>query len=157
MKIKWKSFIVLILIPLFTGGLAALITGDSFSSFESVKKPLLTPPAWLFPVVWSILYVLMGIASYLVLQAENSGDEKINAFVFYALQLIFNFFWPILFFGFSAYFISFAWIILLLALILITTAKFYKLSIPAGLLMIPYILWVSFATYLNFAVFMLNK
>ena len=157
MKIKWKSFIVLILIPLFTGGLAALITGDSFSSFESVQKPPLTPPAWLFPVVWSILYVLMGIASYLVLQAENSGDEKINAFVFYTLQLIFNFFWPILFFGFSAYFIAFAWIILLLALILITTTKFYKLSKPAGLLMIPYILWVSFATYLNFAVFMLNK
>ena len=157
MKIKWKPLIVSVLIPLITGGLAALITGDSFSSFESVKKTPLTPPEWLFPVVWSILYVLMGIASYLVLQAKDTGDEKINAFVFYALQLIFNFFWPILFFGFEAYFIAFVWIILLLALVVITSVKFFKLSKPAGILMIPYILWTSFATYLNYAVFMLNK
>ena len=157
MKIKWKSLIVSVLIPLLTGGLAALITGESFSSFENVQKPPLTPPAWLFPVVWSILYVLMGIASYLVLLAEDTGDEKINAFIFYALQLVFNFFWPILFFGFAAYFISFVWIILLLALVLITAVKFYKLSKPAGLLLLPYILWVSFATYLNYTVFILNR
>jgi len=157
MKIKWKSLIISVFIPLLVGGLAALITKDSFSSFESAQKPPLTPPAWLFPVVWSILYVLMGIASYLILQIKNSGDEKINAFIFYALQLMFNFFWPILFFGFQAYFIAFVWLILLWGLILITSVKFYKLSKPAGYLMIPYFLWVTFAGYLNFAVFLLNK
>lgn len=153
MKISWKKLILCILLPLFVGGISAFLTKDNMDIFSFLNKPSLTPPGFVFPIVWTILYILMGIASYLVLTTDKTDDFSL---FFYGLQLFFNFFWSILFFNLEAYLLSFIWLILLWILIFITTILFYKISKPAGYLMIPYLLWVSFAGYLNLAIYFLN-
>ena len=150
-----KKLITAIFIPLAVGGLSAYLTRNSMAEFDTIVKPPLSPPGWLFPIVWTILFVLMGIASYFV-ATSNKPYKSATALKFYGLQLIFNFFWSIIFFGLDAYLFAFIWIIILLLLIIITTILFYSIDKRAGLLMIPYILWVAFATYLNFAIFLLN-
>lgn len=154
MKIQWKKLILCIALPLIVGGLSALLTKDSMAVFDSLQKPAFSPPGWLFPVVWTLLYCLMGIASYLVL---ISGAPSGNACRLYALQLVFNFFWTILFFHMERYLAAFFWLILLWILILLTARSFYKISKWAGYLMIPYLLWVTFAGYLNFSIYLLNQ
>lgn len=156
MKINFKKLIVCILIPLAVGALSALLSGGGMADFGSVTKPPLSPPGWLFPIVWTILYSLMGIASYLVSEAYAPADEKQNAFELYAAQLILNFFWSIIFFRFDLYFVAFVWLLALLALIILTTISFYRISKTAGILMIPYILWVTFAGYLTLGIAILN-
>lgn len=155
LKIQWKKLIVCIAIPLAVGGLSALLTRGSMDDFEAVAKPPLAPPGWLFPVVWTILFVLMGIASYIVLVSDREYKTQ-AALRVYALQLIFNFFWSLIFFNLKAYLFSFIWLVALWLLILLTTKRFYKISKPAGYLLIPYIIWVTFAGYLNFGIFILN-
>ena len=154
MKIKWKQLIACIIIPLLVGGVSALLSGG-MSDFENVIKPPLSPPGWLFPVVWTILYILMGIASYLVLQS-NFVYRKKSALSVYALQLFFNFFWSIIFFGFELYWFAFIWLVILYVLIIINAVLFYNINRAAGWLLIPYLLWVTFAGYLNFAIALLN-
>ena len=153
MKIKWKKLIVCLLIPLAAGGLSALLTKDSMGSFDSINKPPLSPPGWVFPIVWTVLFILMGIASYLV---SFSGNRSQTALTFYGIQLFFNFVWSLIFFNFSQYFLAFMWLAILWFLILITTALFYMISKPAAYLMIPYLIWVTFAGYLNFSICLLN-
>ena len=153
MKIQWKNLITCIAIPLAVGSLSALLTRNSMETFNSITKPDLAPPGWLFPVVWTILYVLMGIASYLVL---TSGKPNDNALTTYGIQLVFNFFWSIIFFNLQLYLFAFIWLVLLWLLILKTTLLFYQISKPAGYLMIPYLLWVTFASYLNASIYLLN-
>ena len=155
MKIQWKKLIACIAIPLLIGGASALFTRESMQSFGELEQPPLSPPGWLFPVVWSILYVLMGIASYLVVTAEKTYLTNIALFV-YGIQLVFNFFWSIIFFNLEMYLTAFIWLIILWVLILITTLLFYRIRKPAGYLMIPYLLWVTFAGYLNYAIYLLN-
>ena len=156
MKINLKRLLICVAIPLAVGGLSALISGGGMEAFEQMNKPPLSPPGWLFPLVWSILYVLMGIASYLILESDASHKDIINALTFYGVQLFFNFMWSILFFNFSFYTIAFIWLLVLWILILITTVLFYKISKPAAFLLIPYLLWVTFAGYLNFGIALLN-
>lgn len=153
MKIQWKKLIICLAIPLAVGGLSAFLTRDSMKTFESINKPILAPPGWLFPVVWTILFILMGIASYLVL---TSGKPSASALAIYGIQLVFNFFWSIIFFNLEMYLFAFIWLVVLWLLILKTTTLFYQISKPAGYLMIPYLLWVTFAGYLNLAIFLLN-
>ena len=153
MKIQWKKLISCIAIPLAVGGISAFLTWDGMQTFQALNKPALAPPAWLFPVAWTILYILMGIASYLVL---TSGKPNKLALALYSAQLIFNFFWSIIFFGLERYLFAFIWLALLWLLILLTTISFYKISKPAGYLMLPYLLWVTFAGYLNFSIYLLN-
>ena len=155
MKIQWKKLIFYIAVPLVVGTVAALLAREGMAMFDAVIKPPLTPPAWLFPVCWTVLYVLMGIASYLV--AVSDDDLRGNGIVFYGIQLILNFFWPLIFFNHSLYLFSFVWLVILWAMILVTMLKFYKISERAGDLMLPYILWVTFAGYLNFGIFLLNR
>ncbi|MEE0945502.1 MAG: TspO/MBR family protein [Acutalibacteraceae bacterium] len=155
MRIHLKKLIISILIPLAVGGLSALLTRGNMESFDSINKPPLSPPAILFPIVWSVLFILMGIASYLIFVSPKTQQRK-NALTLYAVQLIFNFFWSIIFFNLEAYLFAFIWIIALWILIIITAIKFYRISKPAGILMIPYILWVTFAAYLNLAIYTLN-
>lgn len=155
MKIQWKKLIACITIPLVVGGISALLTYKSMQSFEALNKPPLSPPGWLFPVVWSILFVLMGIASYLVLVSKDTSSTR-TALIFYGVQLFFNFLWSIIFFNFRLYLFAFVWLVALWLLILITTWKFYKISKKAAYLMLPYILWVTFAGYLNFGIYLLN-
>ena len=152
-NIQWKKLLLCIAIPLAVGGLAALLTGSSMEKFSSLKQPPLAPPGWLFPVVWSILYVLMGIASYLVLV---SGKPNRIAMRLYALQLAVNFLWPLLFFRWEFYGFAFAWLVLLWVLIVATAMRFYAITAPAGWLFVPYILWVTFAGYLNLSIAIMN-
>jgi len=156
LKINKKHLILCLVIPLAVGGIAALLTGSGMDTFETLNKPPLSPPGWLFPVAWTILYILMGIASYLVLTSGKSQETIHNALILYAIQLFFNFLWPIFFFGLSAYLFAFAWLLLLWVMILATTVSFYLLSHTAGHLMLPYLLWVAFAGYLNMGIYLLN-
>ena len=153
--IRWKKLLVCVLIPLLVGGLSALITMGSMENFSSLNKPPLSPPGWLFPVVWTILFVLMGIASYIVLERGSFAETR-TALFFYGAQLFFNFFWSIFFFNFELYYFSFLWLLVLWVLIVITAVLFFRISKPAGYLMIPYILWVTFAGYLNLGIAILN-
>lgn len=156
MKIKWKSLIISVAIPLLVGGLSALITRNSMKDFENLNKPPLSPPAIAFPIVWTILFILMGIASYLVYQNGGNSQEKTNALKLYGVQLVFNFFWSVIFFNFKAYNFAFIWLLALLILIICTAVSFYKISKNAGYLFIPYILWATFAVYLNLTIAVLN-
>ena len=123
-------------------------------TFEMVNKPPLSPPGWLFPVVWTILYVLMGIASYLVLTSGKPDDIALKA---YGIQLAVNFMWPILFFNLNLYLFSFIWLVALWLLVYQTIRLFWSASITAGALMIPYLLWITFAGYLNLGIYFLNN
>ena len=154
MKIKAKDLIIAILIPLSVGGISALLTSGGMQVFDYILKPPLSPPKWLFPVAWTILYTLMGIASYLVWETRDSRSKK--ALIIYGVQLFFNFFWSIIFFNLQAYLFAFIWIIILWVLIVITTVYFGEIKRLAGRLMIPYLLWVAFASYLNFGIYVLN-
>ena len=154
-KINWKRLIPALLIPLAVGALAALLTKDAMARFGELRKPPLSPPAWLFPVVWTILYLLMGLASYLVVMRENS-PETATALRYYALQLVFIFFWSILFFNLEAYLLAFFWLLALLLLIVVTTVLFWRIRRSAGALLLPYLLWVSFAGYLNIGIYLLQ-
>lgn len=154
LKIQWKKLIFFLAIPLAVGGLSALLTRKGMDVIEMLNKPPLSPPGWLFPVVWIVLYLLMGFASYLV---ATSGKQSQRALVFYGLQLGFNFFWSIIFFNLGLYLLAFIWLVVLWLLILITTIMFFRIAKLSGYLMIPYLMWVSFAGYLNLAIFLLNK
>lgn len=152
LNIQWKDLVTCVSIPLAVGSLSALLTQDSMETFGMIDKPSLAPPGWLFPVVWTVLYILMGLASYLVL---TSGKSYTAALVLYSVQLVFNFFWSILFFNLGAYLASFIWLVLLWFLILVTMLLFFQISKPAGYLMLPYLIWVTFAGYLNLAIYRL--
>ena len=156
LKINKKLLIVCLVIPLAVGGIAALLTGGGMDTFEKLNQPPLSPPGWLFPVAWTILYILMGIASYLVLTSGKSQESIRRALMLYGIQLVFNFLWPIFFFSLSAYLFAFIWLVALWLLILATTVSFYRISDIAGYLMIPYLVWVTFAGYLNLGIYLLN-
>ena len=154
MKIKWKELIIAIAIPLAVGGLAALITRNSMDMYDSVTKPPLAPPAILFPIAWGVLYVLMGISSYIIYNSNSA--LKSGALLIYAVSLVVNFMWPILFFNMQAFLASFLWLVLLWALVLLTILQYRKISPLAAYLQIPYLLWLTFAGYLNFMIYILN-
>ena len=156
LKIDKKLLIVCLVIPLAVGGIAALLTGGGMETFETLNQPPLSPPGWLFPVVWTILYILMGLASYLTLTSGQARALIRIALVLYGMQLVFNFLWPIFFFSLSAYLFAFLWLVALWLLILATTVTFYRISAIASYLMIPYLIWVTFAGYLNLGIYLLN-
>lgn len=155
-KINKKLLAICIAIPLVVGAISALLTKDSMMIFQTVKKPPLSPPGWLFPVVWTILYTFMGVASYPVLTSEGTMEEKSQSISVYFYQLLVNFLWSTWFFNLQWYVFAFFWLILLWVLIFVTLVRFYRLSKPAGYLMIPYLLWVTFAGYLNLGIALLN-
>lgn len=154
MIIKWKPLFISILLPLAVGGLSALITGGAMQDFMLLNKPPLSPPAWLFPVVWTVIYILMGIAFYMVWNSKSKNKDL--ALKIYRIQLIFNFFWSYIFFNMQNYLFAFIWLMILWMLIIVTTLFFYRINKMAGYLMIPYLLWVTFAAYLNFSIYLLN-
>ena len=154
MKSKDKSTLVTaILIPVAVGTLSALFSGNK-SLYAAVNKPALSPPGAVFPIVWTILYILMGISSYIIYVSDDAGNR--DALKIYALQLFFNFFWSILFFRFNLFFMSFVWLLALIVLIVSMIRSFYKISPAAAYLQIPYLLWCLFAAYLNYMIFRLN-
>lgn len=153
-KINVKHLLVSLAISIGVGVLSGLLTMSGMETFESIAKPPLTPPGAVFPIVWFILYTLMGISSYLVY--ESNPRILSPALIVYAVQLAVNFTWPLIFFNRQAFLMSFIIIIALWILIIIMIVQFFKVSKTAAYLQIPYLLWVTFAAYLNFGVYLLN-
>lgn len=152
--IKLKELIISIVIPLLVGGLSSLFSMNGFKEFEAIRKPAFTPPGIVFPIAWTILYILMGIGSYLVYM--SNCKDKYKALRVYSVQLFFNFLWSILFFSFKLYWLAFVWLIVLMVLIALMIYRFYNCNKTAGLFQIPYFLWVTFAGVLNAFVAVLN-
>lgn len=153
--IKWKPLIISLVISLGVGGLSALLTMNSMQLYQNLKQPPLAPPSILFPIVWTILFVLMGISAYLVYIDDSLNNGK--ALLIYGIQLFFNFFWTIIFFRFQLYLFAFIWLLILWVLIVWMIKAFYKVNKTAAYLQIPYLIWSTFAAYLNFAIFYLNR
>ena len=148
-----SSLIIAILIPLAVGSFSALISGN-MSLYSTINKPAFSPPSIVFPIVWTILYVLMGISSYIIYSSDSA--DKTKALKIYALQLFFNFCWSILFFRYQLYLFSFLWLVILIVLICIMIKDFYKINPAAAYLQIPYLLWCIFAAFLNFSIYTMN-
>ena len=155
MNNNWKKRLICWAIPLAVGGLAALLSGG-MSGYKTLNQPPLSPPGWIFPLVWTALYLLMGEASYRVLVSGKDATLVKKALVAYGIQLFLNFLWPLFFFGGQLYLTAFFVLLLLWVAILITLRWFSQIDELAGDLLIPYLLWVTFAGYLNFGVFLLN-
>ncbi len=157
MKSKVKTYVYSILFTLAVGGLSALLTKGNMDVYENITKPALAPPGWIFPVVWGILYTVMGISLAMVLnKGKDDGEYVLPAVRIYAFQLAVNFFWSIIFFNLRAFLLSFVWLILLWVLVAAMIFKFYSVSKPAAYINIPYFLWVTFAAYLNYMIYTLN-
>jgi len=154
-KIDWIQLLTIILISELVGVLGSLLSGNPGVIYTSFVKPPLSPPGWLFGIIWPVLYLLMSIAAYIIYQTPQTLERK-EATTIYWIQLFVNFLWPIVFFRFEWYWIAVGVIILLDILVSITTLRFYKINKAAGYLMIPYLLWILFATYLNFGIAVLN-
>lgn len=150
---KVKTYFISILIPVLVGIVVSFIISP-FMDYGSLEKPFLSPPSILFPIVWTILYVLMGV-SYGILKSNHLEDKEID-FIYY-LQLIFNALWSIVFFVFKWRLFAFLWILILDILVIQMIRLFYNKNKLSGLLQIPYLLWILFATYLNLAIYLLNR
>lgn len=147
-------FIIFIIIPLLVGGLSSLLTGRQMNAFNNMNKPALSPPGILFPIVWTILYILMGIGGYMIYISDSSW-RSLALFLFCG-QLIFNFFWSIIFFRFEYYWFALIWLLIMWIMIitmLIITGRF---SLLGMLLFVPLALWTTFAAYLNLMIARLN-
>ena len=157
MKLNIKLLIKSIALPLLVGLISGLLTRNAMQDFQTLVKPPLAPPGWLFPVVWTILYTLMGISAYLIQTSSVDPEVKSDALMIYRYQLIVNFLWPVLFFSFGWYLFAFAWILLLWGLVILMIWDFSKISKTAAYLNIPYLIWLTFAAYLNGAIWWLNR
>ena len=155
MKIQWKQLLIALAIPLAVGGLSALISGG-MSDYQDLAKPPLSPPGWVFAVVWPILYLLMGYASYLIYTADAPEGQKKRALTLYAIQLVLNVLWSPVYFGLEWRLVAFFILIALWVAILLTMRAFSMVSEKAGDLLLPYVLWVTFAAYLNLGTVLLN-
>ena len=151
---KTVSYIVSIAIALAVGGLSALINAGKMAKPELVQPPL-SPPAWLFPVVWTILFTLMGISAARVYLSNCRG--KSDALFIYGTQLVVNFLWTVFYFSFGALALSFFWLLFLIALVLLMLVRFERCCGGAGKLQLPYLVWLCFAGYLNLATWLLNR
>lgn len=157
LKQRTRGLLPALALPLAVGGLSAWLTRDGMAQFEQLNKPPLSPPGWLFPAVWTALYLLMGLASFTVCAVGKGSRDGRRALLLYGLQLVFNFLWSIWFFGQGRYLFSFFWLLALWVLIGLTALAFARVRPFAGWLLTPYLVWVSFAGYLNLAIYFLNR
>ncbi len=157
MKIRWKALAINIIVPLAVGAISGLLTREGMQNFSNIIKPAITPPSYVIPIIWTVLYILMGISTYLIYASDASLLQKEEALRIYALQLGVNFLWSFIFFNMSAYLLAFVWLVLLWGLIIAMILAYYPISKCAALLQIPYLLWVTFAGYLTFMIYQLNK
>ena len=154
---KIKPYIISVIISLGVGGLSAFLTRGNMDLYDRIVVPPLAPPGALFPIVWTLLYTLMGISSAKIyIEGKNGNASVQDALKVYALQLVVNFFWSIIFFNMEAFLFAFIWILLLWALIVIMIRKFSRIDSVSAWLQVPYLLWVTFAAYLNLAIYILN-
>lgn len=153
-KSQSPSLLLNLLLPLAVGGLSAFLTRKSMNVYSSLQLPAFAPPSWLFPVVWSILYLLMGWSCWLILKQE--GRSRGKAVTLYAAQLALNFLWPLFFFIGKQWFLSLLILFTLLLVVLAMVWTFYRLNRKAAVLQLPYCLWLGFALYLNWMIWLLN-
>lgn len=153
-KINWKRLIIITIITFVVGSFFSWFTMNNMATFKELEKPV-NVPGILFPIVWSILYLLMSISCYIITESNDKNKDK--AVIWYGIQLVINSLWSLIFFGFGAYLFAFIWIILLLIAVIIMIAKFYNIDKRAAYLNIPYVLWIIFAGYLNFGIYLLNR
>ena len=146
-----------IAVPLLVGVVSAFLTRGGMEMFETIVKPPLSPPNWLFPVVWTILYILMGISSYLILTSGAEQEKIEKAISIYGYQLVVNFLWTTFFFNLQWYLFSFFWLLLLWLLVFQMIRKFSEIDKRAALLNLPYLIWLTFAGYLNLGIWWLNR
>ena len=157
MRRKTKTYVWSIGLTLAVGALSALLTMGNMDVYEDISKPYLSPPGFLFPIVWTILYTLMGISlANVIIKGRENGISSLSCVIKYTLQLVVNFFWSIIFFNMRAFLFSFVWLCLLWVLILIMMTCFYRISRSSAYINIPYLLWVTFAGYLNYMIYILN-
>lgn len=153
--VNYKKLAANIALPLLVGAVSAWISRDGMQAFKNVPQPPLSPPSALFPIVWTVLYILMGTASYIVSRSDSCETD--NALTLYAVQLGFNFFWSMFFFKFGMYLFAFFWLAALWVFIWLTARAFGRINKTARNLLIPYLVWVAFAGYLNLGVYFLNR
>jgi len=153
MKFDLKKLLFCIFIPVFLGSFVGFLTAP-FNNYYELKQPFFAPPSIVFPIVWTILYILMGISSYIIVMSNS--NKKNEALFIYGIQLIINLFWSIWFFVFRFYLFSFVWILLLIGFVIVMIKKFYDISKLSGYLQIPYLIWLIFAAILNLFVVFLN-
>ncbi len=151
-KTNIKKFILAFSLVIIVWLLSGILTQNSTGIYKELIKPMFSPPGYVFAIVWPILYLMMAYSLYLVLKSDYT-QEDINIFI---LQLLFNFFWPILFFVFEFYLFSSVWLLILIGLIVINISKFYKVNKTSAYLLIPYLSWCIFALYLNLSIYILN-
>ncbi len=149
-------FTLLLAIPLAIGFLASSLFSDTALVYNAFNLPPFSPPASIFGIAWTIIYILMGIASFFIFTAKAQRKDKISALFIYFFQLIINFFWTYIFFNLNLQLIAFLWIIFLILLVYILIKKFYPISKIASYLLLPYFLWLCYASYLNLFIFLLN-
>lgn len=152
--VNLKRLLIALAVPLAVGGLSAFASGSFSEQYAVVNKPPLSPPGWVFPVVWTLLYLAMGYASYLVMTV--GGRDAKDALTVYYVQLALNFLWPILFFRFRLYTFAIFELILLIAAVTVMVIRFSHVDERAGYLTLPYLIWLCFALYLNIGVAVLN-
>lgn len=151
---KIKPYVISVAISGGVGLLSSFLTRENQNIYEYLNMPPLSPPSWLFPVVWSILFVLMGISAAMIYKSQSY--KKGEALRVYGLSLIINFVWSLIFFNMQAYLFSFIWLIILWISILYTILLYFQINKTAAILQIPYLLWVTFAGYLNYMIYYLN-
>lgn len=151
-KINFKKAFIYVLTTFLIGNIFSLFINSKDYYTKLNKEP--NVPSIVFPIVWTILYLIMSISVYIISQSVDIDKKK--AIKIYYLQLIINSLWTLIFFEFHLYILSFIWIILIIVLSLIMIIKFYKINKVAGIINIPYLLWLLFALYLNFSIIILN-
>lgn len=153
---KYLINIALILTPLLIGIASTILTKDMMVEYGSFNKPPFSPPTILFPIAWTILYLLMGIGSAMIYSKEEYSDYRSIGLTLHMAQLILNFFWSIIFFNMGKYYFAFVWLVILWLVVFSMIMNYRKISKTAFLLNVPYIVWLTFAGYLNLAVAILN-
>lgn len=156
MKIRWKTLIFNLAVPLITGAVSGFLTRSAMQQYGQLNQPPLSPPSAVFPVVWTTLFLLMGISAYLVTMKRSDGLKSFDLPAVYWIQLIVNFIWPLIFFNLAIYGIALAWLILLIILVIYMIFQFHDITPAAGWLQVPYLLWLIFASYLNAGIWLLN-
>lgn len=155
-KIRIIVLLIALLIPLFVGGFSAFLTARDMKLYGLMDHPPLSPPSWVFPIAWTILYLMMGLASYLVYTSDVDPQRKNKALLFYIAQLSMNLFWSTLFFTYRQYLVSLIWLLVMWGLIIITTIRFFLINRASGLMMAALLLWTTFAAYLNFGFYLMS-
>lgn len=156
MKKKTVVNVCLVVTPILIGIASSILTRDMMLEYGNLNKPFLAPPTILFPIAWTILYLLMGVGAALIYTSDKNNEFRSTGLILHVVQLILNFFWSIIFFNMGQYVIAFIWLIILWLVVLSMLMNYKKISKTAFFLNIPYIVWLTFAAYLNLAVAILN-